>query len=95
MILTILVAIIIGLSLGVYAAYIVKLVNSFKGTPRVDLVRFFALISISLLGPGGLYLVNLTANKGADEGLHFMIILSFGASIFIPFFYLLFHFSKR
>lgn len=95
MILTILVAIVIGFFLGVYGAYMVKLVNDFKGTSRVDLVRFFALISISLLGPGGLYLINLMANKGADEGLHFMILLSFGTSIFIPFFYLLFYFSKR
>jgi len=88
MISTMFAAVIIGFSLGVYVAYMVKVVYRFKGTPKVDLVRLAGGVSVSLLGPGSLYLLKLLDGKGRDGDLSGIIILIFGVVTAITMFYL-------
>jgi len=76
-------SIIIGIMIGCYGAYMVRLVNKYKGKPKVSYIRFMATCSVAVIGPLGIYILRTVLGGGGD--LPLSVSLVFSASIILSF----------
>ena len=74
-------AIFIGALLGAYSAYMVGFFYKNKASKYVAYIRFFVVVSVSVLGPFAIYI--LRAIEGVDAPLR--VSIAFSISIIICF----------
>ena len=74
-------SIILGLLLGVYAAYMINIFNENKHSKYVVYFRFFIVVSISILGPVAVYVLRLFEGEGPDGDTSFIVMVVFCISL--------------
>ena len=88
-------AIILGSVLGILGGNIVKLVYIKKKAPYASYIRFFSIITISVIGPGFIYILRLFEGSGEDGDFSLQVAIIFGISALSWLFPLIYIFDKK
>ncbi len=90
-----LISIILGAVLGVYGAYAIMYFQENKNSKRIVYIRFFIIVSMSVLGPLAIYIIRNLEGVGSEGDPPLSTNLVFGISLLGWLFGLLFFFDKR